>query len=345
MNGKPALGRLERVALRDVWKSESSDFTPWLAREENLKVLGDAIGLELELEAQEKEVGPFRADILCKDTATNTWVLIENQLERTDHTHLGQLLTYAAGLDAVTLVWVAERFTAEHRAAFDWLNELGSEKLRCFGLEIELWRIGASPAAPKFNVVSQPNDWARSFAATAAQIESGANTATKQLQLEFWQAFQEHLRESSKILRPTKPLPQHWMNLALGRTGVKLAAIAAAQSSTADAEDGELRAEVCVEHHEFAKAWFAELEAQRAALEAEIGATLTWHNPPGKRACRIYVRRAASIDDRTDWANQHRWLREQLEQLHAAFGPRVKALPGTSAGPASDPNVEGGAGP
>ena len=121
---KIALGRLESVEPRDVWSSESEDFTPWLAQAENLKLLGETIGLDLELEAQEKDVGPFRADILCKETSSDDWVLIENQLERTDHTHLGQLLTYAAGLKAVTVVWVARIFTEEHRAALDWLNGL-----------------------------------------------------------------------------------------------------------------------------------------------------------------------------------------------------------------------------
>lgn len=156
---KPILGRLTRVDLRNIWTSESSDFTPWLAREENLAVLGDALGIDLELEAQEKAVGPFRADILCKDIGTGAWVLVENQLERTDHSHLGQLLTYASGLEAVTIVWIAARFTEEHRSTLDWLNKITDESFRFFGLEVELWRIGDSPAAPKFNIVSKPNDW------------------------------------------------------------------------------------------------------------------------------------------------------------------------------------------
>ena len=107
------LGRLRKVDLREVWQSESAGFTPWLAQDENLKLLGETIGIDLELEAQEKDVGPFRADLLCKDTSNEDWVLIENQLERTDHTHLGQLLTYAAGLEAVTIVWISQRFTEE----------------------------------------------------------------------------------------------------------------------------------------------------------------------------------------------------------------------------------------
>ena len=125
--------------------------------------MANALGLELEIEAQEKEVGSFRADILCKDLDNESWVLIENQLERTDHTHLGQLLTYAAGLQAVTIIWIAARFSEEHRASLDWLNEITDESFRFFGLEVELWKIGSSPAAPKFNIVSKPNDWTLSL--------------------------------------------------------------------------------------------------------------------------------------------------------------------------------------
>ena len=120
------LGRLEKVddIRGEVWQTEDKHFTPWLAEDENISLLGDAIGLSLEVEAQEQAVGPFRADILCRDIADDSWVLIENQLERTDHTHLGQLMTYASGLKAVTIVWIAKKFTEEHRSSLDWLNEI-----------------------------------------------------------------------------------------------------------------------------------------------------------------------------------------------------------------------------
>src|SRR6266540_2785222 len=114
------LGRIERVDLRSVWTNEGHDFTPWLATDENLSILGERLGIDLELEAQEKDVGPFRADILCKNSADESWVVIENQIERTNHKHLGQLLTYAAGLKAVTIVWISAEFCEEHRAALDW---------------------------------------------------------------------------------------------------------------------------------------------------------------------------------------------------------------------------------
>ena len=138
------------------------DFTPWLAMEENLALLGESLGIALELDSVEKSVGPFSADILCRDPINDHWVLIENQLEQTDHTHLGQIITYAAGLDAVTIVWIASRFVEQHRAALDWLNEITAEGTNFFGLEIELWRIGdGTQLAPKFNVVSKPNAWSK----------------------------------------------------------------------------------------------------------------------------------------------------------------------------------------
>ena len=159
---KTTLGRLERVELRKEWKTEAQDFTPWLTQPENLAVLSQTLNMDLETAGQEESVGQFRADILCRNTLDDSWALIENQLERTDHTHLGQLLTYAAGLQTVTVIWVASTFTDEHRAALDWLNEITDERFRFFGLEIELWRIGDSLAAPKFNIVSKPNEWTRS---------------------------------------------------------------------------------------------------------------------------------------------------------------------------------------
>src|SRR5689334_13079677 len=190
-------GKLEKVDPRSAWATEASHFTPWLAHPEHLRLLSEAIGIDLELEAQEKSVGPFRADILCKDTVTANWVLIENQLERTDHTHLGQLLTYAAGLDAVTIVWIASRFTEEHRAALDWLNNATATGFNFFGLEIELWRIGDSPLAPKFNVISKPNDWSKSVREQATGAQAGQMTEFQRLHLEFWTQFRKYLEDSN----------------------------------------------------------------------------------------------------------------------------------------------------
>lgn len=313
------LGRLQKVELRDVFSDEARDFTPWLAQEENLKLLGDTIGLDLSLESQEKDVGPFRADILCKDTATDNWVLIENQLEKTDHTHLGQLLTYAAGLNAVSIVWVAQRITDEHRATLDWLNERTDEHINLFGLEIELWRIGESPVAPKFNIVSQPNDWGRTVRAAA---EDGEISEHKQTQFEFWLAFREYMEIHSKI-RCQKAYPHHWMNHSIGRSGFHLSSVVSVWNSETKTRDPEIRVELVLTD-EHAKQHFASLESKHPEIEKAIGASLTWHNPAGKNMCRIYVRQTADFLNKDLWPQQHDWLREKLELFHKVFGPIIQ---------------------
>lgn len=315
-----ALSRLIQVDLREVWKHEAGDFTPWLASQENLALLGDALGIDLELEAQEKDVGPFRADILCKDTATGQWVLIENQLERTDHSHLGQLITYAAGLRAVTVVWISSRFTDEHRAALDWLNEATSESFNFFGLEVELWRIDNSPAAPKFNLVSKPNDWTKAVAESKQRIENGDLTAIQATQLAYWTALREELLARGKNIRPTKPQAQNWIDFALGRSDINLAAV----TSGAD-EEGEIRAELLIKLQP-TMAVFAQFEQEKQTIEAEFGEPLTWDAMPNRRSCKIFARRPANIQNRSDWPNQHAWLREKLEALHRVFSRRAKAL-------------------
>ena len=323
---KPAsLGRLHKVNLREAWSSESSDFTPWLAQDENLKLLGEAVGIELELESQEKEVGPFRADILCKDTANDSWVLIENQLEKTDHSHLGQLLTYAAGLNAVTIVWIAERFTEEHRAALDWLNERTDEKINLFGLEIELWRIGDSPIAPKFNIISQPNGWSKTVQQATAASASGEISEHKQFQLSFWTAFKDYMETKSSFVRCQKPLPQHWTNHAIGRSGVHLGSIVSTSNSETGTKGSEIRVELYMDGPN-AKPEFAALELQRESLERALGFPLTWHNPENKAMCRLFTRKDADFLNENLWPEQFAWLKDRLEIMHRVFAPVVKEI-------------------
>jgi hypothetical protein len=206
--GEIKLGRIESVDLRSIWTSEDRHFTPWLAQPENLETLGETLGIELELEAQEKYVGPFRADLLCKNTADDSWILIENQIEKTDHKHLGQLLTYAAGLEAITIVWISAQFCEEHRAALDWLNQKTDESVRFFGLEVELWKIGDSPAAPRFKVISQPNDWANTVRHAATGL---MERPSEILRVKYWTAFRSYLQENKSHLKPQKPAANHWV--------------------------------------------------------------------------------------------------------------------------------------
>ncbi|MCC7137657.1 MAG: DUF4268 domain-containing protein [Planctomycetes bacterium] len=323
------LGRMEPVNIREVWGNESSEFTPWLAETENLRLLGDTLGLELEAVEREKGVGRFSADLLCRDTTSGRYVLVENQLEASDHSHLGQVLTYCAGLDGAgqevrTAVWIAANFTEEHRAALDWLNEIGGDRFQFFGLELELWRIGASAVAPKFNVVSRPNAWSRDV---GESVTAGAMTEQRQRQLAYWTAFHAHLKRRSKLLKPQKPQAQSWMTLALGRSGFHLSAVASDYDLAAQSYgDGEqIRACVNIEAQP-SQSYFDALLAQKEPIEREFGEALTWYSVPHVAAKRVFVARPARLAAEGEWPEQHEWLRQRLERLHDVFAKRVKAL-------------------
>ncbi len=320
LTGESQLGRLKRVDLRDIWASEASEFTPWLSRVENLSVLGETLNIDLEFEAQEQAVGPFRADILCKDMGTDTWVLIENQLERTDHTHLGQLLTYASGLQAVTIVWIAARFTEEHRATLDWLNKITDESFRFFGLEVELWRIGDSPAAPKFNVISKPNNWSRSVARAAKAIDDAELTDLKLMQRRYWEGLHQALDSADgPVSGNRKAQPQSWMSYSLGRSNVTLGV------SMARPKRRVQTGVYLTGAH--AKAFFFLLQRQKTEIETEIGSSLEWEELPDGQDARI-ARYLDDVDpeDENDWPRQHAWMAERLNEMHRVFSQRVKEL-------------------
>ena len=316
---KPPLGRLKPVPLRDAWESESSEFTPWLAKEENIRLLSEALGLELEVEAQERNVGPFRADILCKNTGDESWVLIENQLEKTDHGHLGQLLTYAAGLDAVTIVWVAQRFTEEHRATLDWLNEITNDKFNFFGVEVQLFRIDDSPVvAPHFNVISKPNDWSKTVSEAAKRIESGDLTPTKQLQLTFWTQLREFAQQRGTVLRFQNPRAQSWTTLPIGRSGFWM-------DATMTPSTGEVSVQLVI-HTASPKADFLQLLSQWASIEQEAHEQFEWREAPEKVQKRIVLRRSANPENEGTWPELLDWLVAKLELVHNVFGPKIKAM-------------------
>ncbi len=319
----PELGRLEQVDLREVWTIEDRNFTPWLCQDANLKLLGDTIGLQLELEAREKSVGSFSADVLCKDMASDTWVLIENQLERTDHTHLGQLLTYAAGLNATTIVWISRKLTEEHRAALDWLNEITNERFSFFGLEIEVWQIGKSDKAPKFNVVSKPNDWSRTVSAAASQLEL---TETQRLQLDFWAQFRRFVDDHGAPLGIPDPAPgsEMWIGDSLAR-GFSLRAIASTWNSGSNSyESNELRVELVMDTEDAGR-HFDALQDRSERIESDLGA-LTWHSTPNVRTRRVYARRDANLSDRERWPEYSQWLMDNLKAFDETFRPTIRDL-------------------
>jgi len=321
----PELGRLRKVDIRQIWKNEASEFTPWLAEPENMQLLGDTIGLELQVESVEKEVGPFYADILCKETTSDRYVVVENQIERTDYDHLGKTITYAAGLGATAVVWIAKHFRDEHRAAFDWLNEITGADVGFYGLEIEAWRIGDSPAAPKFNIVCRPND----FTPVVAGPDDGGLTETQQARLEFWLTFKEYMEEHSAI-KCSKPRADNWMNHPVGKPGIWMSSVVSTwDSETNSWATGELRVDLNVDNGDV-DATIAALKAQEVEIVAELGESipeqLVWYRKEGVRSGRIYVRFPTHVLDRQCWAEYREWLRSRLEAFDKVFRPRVERL-------------------
>jgi hypothetical protein len=312
-NPAQGLGRLARVEVREYWADEARDFTPWLAREENLKLLGETIDLELEPFKVEEPIGPFRADVIAKEG--EHLVIIENQLGRADHRHLGQLMVYATNREAKAVVWIATKITDEYRKVLDWLNDNTPDTISFFGLEIELWRIGDSPPAPRFNVICEPNELTKLERSGSPLAEP---TETKLLQLEFWTALRDHAAEQKSLLSFRKPRPQHWYNLAVGRSGFNIGLNAKTKSK-------ELSCELYISGRTAADLAFELLEEQKDEIESELG-SLEWMALPKKEACRIVQLKQGDIEDQESWPGLLAWCLERAEAFHKTFHPRVQAL-------------------
>lgn len=240
---KVHLGMIEQVPVREVWPHEALDFTKWLARDENLSQLGDACSIDLELIDTESSVGSFAVDIFAQEVGTDRKVIIENQLEDTNHDHLGKIITYAAGKGANVIIWVVARARDEHRKAVEWLNEHTDDGCSFFLVEIEVWRIGDSDMAPRFNVVESPNEWVR-----AERAKDGL-TETRRTQLDYWQTYRDLATsnpEFSKTMRSRKALPQHWSDLGVGSSKYHLVLLI-------NTKEKRIGVEVCVNDEELGK--------------------------------------------------------------------------------------------
>ena len=310
------LGTIKKIDLRDVWSSEASDFTPWLAKDENIALLGETIGLELEVESQEKNVGPFRADILARDLTSNHYVLIENQLEQTNHNHLGQIMTYAAGLDAFSIIWIAKSFTEEHRAALDWLNRITEENINFFGIEIEVIQIGDSLPAPQFKVVAKPNDWSKSVRSSAS---TGELTDTKLKQQQYWTEFKEYVEKNGSPFKVQKPSPQHWTNIALGRSNFYLSLTVNSQSHIIciNLEIGGARAK---EHFDKLRDLYEEDSKEH------ISADIEWLRLDDRKSCMVKLSKSFNFTDESSRDEQYAWFVEYVKKYIHYFRPKVKSI-------------------
>ncbi len=319
MKTKIPLVKIEKLDLRDVWETEDRHFTPWLAEEANITQLGNAIGFDLEVESQEKSVGPFRADILARDTSDNHYVLIENQLEVTDHKHLGQIMTYAAGLDAFSIIWIAKQFTEEHRAAIDWLNRITDEKINFFGIEIEVLKIGQSDAAPQFKVVAKPNDWTRSVRKAANESEI---SETKLRQGEYWAALKDYVAQNGQPFKMQKASPQQWCNITIGRTGFHISLTVNSQKKivSVSLEIGTDDGAKNKDYFDYLKQHFE----QDAAVA--ISDKLVWSRLDDRKVSLISLSENFDFMDESTRTEQFAWFLDTVKKFLKFFSLKVKSL-------------------
>jgi hypothetical protein len=323
-----ALGKLEQVDPKLLWTSEPAHFTPWLAS--NLPTLGEALGLELELVKVESSVGPFACDIEARDINTGRKVIIENQLQPTDHTHLGQLLTYAAGLDATVIVWISPLVREQHRQAIDFLNRHTAERLDFFAVGLEVVKIGDSLPAVVFRLVASPNAWAKTVAAT----NQSAVTSSKMLAYQkFFQGVIDELRTVHYFTNAKVGQPQSWYSFASGTKGFVYSASFTAKR--------QLRAELYIDvGDDRNKLIFDYFEKMKVQLEQSMGEALCWERLDKKQASRIsLVRQNTTIEDAaTEGHEMQKWVVDRLLLIKKVFGPDLKAA--LQAASIADPNAK-----
>lgn len=309
---KNRFGVIEKVEIRDEWKHEANDFTPWLATDESIRILSEAIGIDIEVQGTEVPIGSFIADIVGK-TEDGRKIIIENQLAKTDHKHLGQIITYASGIDAKIIIWLCQEVTEEHRRAIDWLNDYTTSEIAVFACEIQLWKIDDSRRALKFEVVSSPNDWSKTIKTQPNEIIS----PTKQLQLDFWNGFKEYMTDQETDLRMRTPKPQHWFTIPLGTSCFTL-------SLTANTQLNRIGCEVYLGGKR-ANQIFPLLLNIKEDIEVELG-PLEWMALPDKTACRIIVYEDGDIKDKAQWPDLFQWLGERAQVFKETFLPKVSYI-------------------
>lgn len=301
------LGKLEKIAdLRTVWKNEEYDFTPWLARDINIKLLSDEIGIPIKVKKTEAPVGRYSVDILAENEDTNENIIVENQLEITNHDHLGKILVYGAGYDAKTIIWIVKDANEEHKQAIEWLNEHSDDSINLFLVKIELFKIGDSEIAPHFEIVSQPNDWTKTIRTTQNNTEL---TGMKLTDLNFWQGFNEYCAYHKTSFSIRKALPQHWYSLAIGSSEchIDLTVI----------KSGEIGCSLWIDNN---KELYNKLYYNRESIENELGYKLNWDYKENSKASSINIICEFKVDFKSDDLSAgYEWLLEKAEDFKRVF--------------------------
>lgn len=307
----PELGKAEELKLSSVFAGEASEFTPWLSN--NLSNLASKLGFELQPEDTEVRIGSFRLDISAK-TSDGRVVVIENQFGRTDPTHLGQLLTYAGGLNAKVIIWIAEHIRDEHRAAIDWLNN-NADDADFFAVEARAVKIDDSLPALFWDIVASPNTWTRAGGGIKPNTDLGPGPMLKK---EYWTSLNSMIEEQDIKLTRFKPDGNNWQGSSIGNSDFFL-------NTTINSQDEWIRVEIYLGGPN-SREWFERLEEKKSEIENKLGFELNWDPLEGKQSCRINIVIDADPTDRDDWTRQHEWIIEKRQEFEAAFRPLVKSV-------------------
>lgn len=305
------LGVLNKVDLRAIWPHEALDFTRWLALEENIQRLCEELDITLENIKVEEAAGRYNVDIVADEAATKRKVIIENQLEITDHKHLGQILTYAAAHEAGIIIWNVKNYTEEHKQAIDWFNRNMPEEISFFLVQVELWKIGDSLPAPKFNVISQPNNWAKTVK-TAGSVDKDIPSELKLLQQKFWTDLREYvskLTPKSTLNFGRTPRPQHWYDISFGTSKANI-------TLTFNSKEKRLGCELYIKSD---GEIYQKLYDDRDEIQKEIHTELNWMDLPDSTAFRVICYRDFDPSDKADHTDDFNWLKTQAEQFQKTF--------------------------
>lgn len=284
-----AIGKLEEVDIRELWKHEQYDFSEWLSKKENIENLNDILGLTLVDISKETYVGSYRCDLFAKDETTGIKVIIENQLEMSNHDHLGKIITYASGVDAKVVVWIVKEAREEHRSAIEWLNNNTNSNINFFLIEIHAYKIGNSDNAPMFQVIEQPND----FIKNNKSINSNDTMNKSQSQrLEFWNQFNNVLVERGKPFNVRKATTDHWYNVAIGTSDAHI-------DITLVNKDSVIGVELYITDN---KELFDKLYQRKDEIENDLGFKLDWRRLNNSKASRIvtYIK-GLNFDDHSNY--------------------------------------------
>ncbi|MCH5316184.1 MAG: DUF4268 domain-containing protein [Eubacterium sp.] len=305
------LSKLEEIKdLRKIWPHEALDFTPWLSRDDNIAILADAVGFDITVDETESSVGDFNVDIFATETSTERKIIIENQLEDTDHDHLGKLITYASGKSANMIIWVVKHAREEHKAAIEWLNNHTDDKIGFFLCEIKLYRIGNSDPAVKFEVVEKPNDWTRELKKNESVNES------QQQRYDYWLAFEDYAFKNSlfaKNFRRRKPPMDSWLGFSIGSSACE---IVVSQIKT----QNKLRVELYISDD---TELFQALLQNKKTIESDSNLKFDWQELPNRKASRIAIEKEVSFDNKSTWNSQFDWLIDTMIEMKKAFKKHI----------------------